>query len=146
MLWRYLVRILLKAGSHVQIKKHEFQLCKYNVHKLFDMLTWDTEHLQMWSVKEKKNYSKGGKSLTYLLIYTNFQMFNQDTRNRQVFKQDFLFTLVPGCIMGYNKVKIIIYHSKSLILKRQRQKNNYFTSPLPPMTHFLIDLCLSFEK
>ena len=42
-------------------------------------------------------------------------MFNQDTRNRQVFKQDFLFILIPGYIMGYNKVKLIIYHSKRLI-------------------------------
>ena len=35
-------------------------------------------------------------------------MFDQDTRNRQVFKQDFLFILIPGYIMRYNKVKIII--------------------------------------
>ena len=33
-------------------------------------------------------------------------MFNQDTRNRQVFKQNFFFILIPECIMGYNKVKI----------------------------------------
>ena len=74
-------------------------------------------------------------------------MFNQDTRNRQVFKQDFLFILIPGYIMGYNKVKLIIYHSKHLIKKKkQRQKNNCFISLLPVMTCFLIDFCQSFEK
>ena len=31
----------------MQIKKHEFQLYKYNVLRLFDMLTRDTELLQM---------------------------------------------------------------------------------------------------
>lgn len=39
--------ILWKADSHMQIKKHEFQLCKYNVLALFDMFTWNTEHLQI---------------------------------------------------------------------------------------------------
>lgn len=56
--------------------------------------------------KRKENYSKEVKSLAYLWL-TNFQMFNQDTRNRQTFKQDFIFILVSGYIMGYNKVKII---------------------------------------
>ena len=55
-------------------------------------------------------------------------MFDQDTRNRQVFKQD-LFILIPGYIIGYNKVKIIIHHSKSLILKKSKDRK---ITVLPP--------------
>ena len=73
-------------------------------------------------------------------------MFDQDTRNRQVFKQDLLFILIPGYIIGYNKVKIIIHHFKSLILKKSKDRKITFTSLLLVMTCFLIDFCQSFEK
>lgn len=64
--------ILWKADSHMQIKKHEFQLCKYNVLALFDMFTWNTEHLQIWSVKEKKIIQKKlSPWFTYLYKFSN---------------------------------------------------------------------------
>lgn len=69
--------------------------------------------------KEKGKYSKGVKSLTSLFVYTNFQMFNHNTRNRLILKQDFLYILVPECIMGFNEIKIMIYHFKSLIFKEK---------------------------
>ena len=47
LLQRYCLVRILKADSHVQITKHEVQLCKYNVLTPFPMFTSDTEHLQI---------------------------------------------------------------------------------------------------
>lgn len=61
--------------------------------------------------------------MTHLFTYTNFQTFSQDARSRQASKEDIIFIIVPGSIVGSNQVEIITHHPNNFILrKKQGQK------------------------